>query len=207
MRKINKKELWSFIGFIAVFVLSSYFSVKYSSELKGIISLNGYWGMLAYLALEISSIVVLPLTTLPLLPVAVVLWGSFIAGVLSVIGWMIGSFLAFKIARKYGKPLVSRLIKIEHIERLEKIIPPDHIFWVIVMLRMSLPVDILSYALGLLSNISIKTYMLVTFIGIVPFAFIFSYSVNLPAWYQIITMGFSLGIVFWGYRRIKDKKN
>ncbi|MCK6462646.1 MAG: VTT domain-containing protein [Candidatus Pacebacteria bacterium] len=205
MRKINKKELAAFAGLIAVFVFSSYFSLKYSKELKELVYLQGIWGMLAYVALEVASIVILPLTTLPLLPVAVVFWGSLVAGILSVTGWMIGGFLAFKIARRYGKPVVSKLVNHDRIERIEKMIPTEHVFWVIVFLRMSLPVDILSYVLGLFGNISLRTYILATFIGIVPFAFIYSYSVNLPTWYQIITMGFSLGVVFLGYNRGRSK--
>lgn len=207
MRKLNKKELWGFIGLVIIFILSSYFSLKYSAGLKEIVSLQGFWGMAAYVALEISSIVVLPLTTLPLLPVAVVLWGSLVAGALSVFGWMIGGFLAFKIARKYGKPFVAKIMDIKQIERLEKVIPQEHVFWVIVVLRMSLPVDVLSYALGLFSSVSLRAYMLATFIGITPFAFIFSYSVSLPVWYQLITIGFSLGLVFWGYNKIKKKRD
>jgi len=38
------------------------------------------------------------------------------------------------------------------------------------LLRMVLPVDILSYALGLFSNISFIRYMLATIIGVTPFS-------------------------------------
>lgn len=204
---MTNKEIGAFVGVIAVFAVSSYFSFRYAEELKGLVQLRGIFGMAAYVALEVSSIVIMPITTLPLLPVAVVLWGSFLAGVLSIIGWMIGGFIAFKLARKYGKQFVLRFVKIQEIERIEKSIPPGKVFWAIVILRMSLPVDLLSYALGLFTNISLKSYMIATFIGIAPFAFIFSYSAALPVWYQTAVIGISLGVVYWGYRRIRPKNS
>ena len=40
---------------------------------------------------------------------------------------------------------------------------------------MIIPVDVLSYAVGFVSSISVFKYTLATFIGIMPFSFIFAY--------------------------------
>ncbi len=40
---------------------------------------------------------------------------------------------------------------------------------------MVLPVDMSSYAIGLLSTVSFRDYCLATAIGIVPFSFVFAY--------------------------------
>ena len=50
---------------------------------------------------------------------------------------------------------------------------------------MVLPVDILSYALGLFTTIKTWKYILATFIGVIPFAFIFSYAGMVNIYYQI----------------------
>ena len=49
-------------------------------------------------------------------------------------------------------------------------------FMSVVLLRMVLPVDVLSYALGFFSDISLWRYTTATIIGIAPFAFIFAYA-------------------------------
>jgi len=49
-------------------------------------------------------------------------------------------------------------------------------FWWIVLLRAIIPVDALSYAIGLFSRVSLWKYSLATFIGMVPMAFIISYA-------------------------------
>jgi len=57
---------------------------------------------------------------------------------------------------------------------------------------MGIPVDILSYAVGLFTDIHAITYFWATLVGIVPFAFIFSYAGMFP-WYLQIS-AFIIGI-------------
>lgn len=199
--KYEKKEIISFVIIAIAFIASSYFSLRYSAFLKEVIEFNGLFGMAIYVLLEITSIVVVPITTFPLLPIAVVLWGSFLAAILNIIGWMIGAAIAFWLARKYGKPFISRFIKTKQISRLEKLVPEKNIFWSIVILRMSTPTDILSYVLGLFTGIPMNIYLLATFFGLIPFAFIFAYSVNLPIWYQLAAVAISAALIYYGYKK------
>ena len=62
------------------------------------------------------------------------------------------------------------------LDRMERAIPADIGFAGIVVLRMFLPVDVTSFALGLLRKLSFKTYALASLIGILPFAFVWSYA-------------------------------
>ncbi|EKD58478.1 MAG: hypothetical protein ACD_56C00116G0011 [uncultured bacterium] len=137
---------------------------------------NLAWGVIVYISLEIVSIVVVPVTTIVLVPLAVDFFGPFLAAIYSIIGWLMGGALAFLIARHFGRPIVKKLFNIKEIEKYRKYISEDIGFWTVVLLRLLLPVDILSYALGLFSIISFRRYMLATLIGITPFAFIFSYT-------------------------------
>ena len=72
------------------------------------------------------------------------------------------------------------------IEKFERLIPEENIFWSIVFFRMAIPVDILSYLLGLFSHIKFRTYALATVIGVIPFAFVFAYAGTLQLRYQIL---------------------
>lgn len=134
------------------------------------------WGVLVYILLEIASIVVVPVATIVLIPLAVEFFGPFMTAVYGIIGWGAGGAIAFLIARYLGRPIVEKLFDIKEINKYSKYISKDISFWSVVILRLLMPVDILSYALGLFSLLSFRRYMLATLIGITPFAFIFSYT-------------------------------
>jgi len=79
--------------------------------------------------------------------------------------------------------------------------PHQNLFWSVVLLRMALPVDVLSYGIGLFSKMSFSTYFWATLIGVVPFSFIYAYVGSLPVWYQVAILGvggavFVSGLVF-----------
>ena len=112
--------------------------------------------------------------------------GWMLTGILNIVGWMIGSWIAFIIARKYGVKLVKKFISIEKTHEIENKIPKEHLFWSVVLLRVIIPIDILSYALGLFTKMSTRSYLLATLIGITPFAFIWAYLGGFPFKYQAI---------------------
>lgn len=166
---------------------------------------NNFLGMIIYVIISIIAIVIAPVSALPLMPVASNLWNPPIAAILSIIGWTIGSLIAFIISRKYGINLIKRFIPLNKIYKLEKIIPKENIFWSVVFLRITIPVDILSYALGLFSKMKTREYLLATIIGITPFAFIFAYLGKMPFQYQILALILALITILIGIISRKNK--
>ena len=201
-------KLKSFIEIIIVIILFVFFSWLVQSNLgffKNLLEGN-FSGMLIYVFVVIVSIVIAPISTIPLLPIASNLWGVFAAATLSIFGWTIGAFIVFIISRKYGVPLVRKFVSLKNIYRIENKIPKENVFWTVVFLRMVIPVDILSYTLGLFSKIDLKTYMLATFIGIIPLAFVFAYVGKMPFIYQVIVFLIT-GIIILSGLIIKNRKN
>lgn len=172
---------------------------------------KGILSMLIYVFIVIVAIVIAPISAMPLLSIASNLWGWILAAILSIVGWTIGALIAFEIARKYGVPLVNKFVSLKKIEQVERRIPKQNIFWSIVFLRMVIPVDILSYALGLFSEISRNKYFLATLIGVSPFAFVFAYAGEMPFYYQIIAFSIALmiflaGLFFTKNMSVKQEK-
>ena len=197
--KISKKEIIAVI-FLAIFLALAFFTTRYYSDLvREATDKTGIWGALLYVAITVLAVVVAPISTLPLVIVAVSAWGNFIAAVLSIIGWTLGAVIAFILARVFGRPLVARLVNLERVRAIENKIPQKNFFWSVVFLRMVLPVDILSYGLGLFSNMKFLPYLTSTIIGVIPFAFIFSYSTKLPVFYQILVISFAFVIAALGF--------
>lgn len=160
------------IFLFAFFILSSDDVVScLQDQLHG-----GLVGYGAYVLALILAVVLAPITVLPLIPAAAGIFGPFVTGVLSVAGWTIGAGIAFLIARYAGRPILSFFASLEDIEKLEAKFPQKDTFLGLVLLRMIVPVDILSYAVGLLSSMPLSTYLYATALGVAPFSFVFAYA-------------------------------
>lgn len=143
--------------------------------LQQFITDNSVLSISIFIFLMFISTVFVPITVLPLVPFVAILLGYFDTMIYSIIGWTLGSIVAFLIARHMGKPILFKFIKEEYLIKYHKYVPENISFWWVVFLRMMIPVDILSYAVGLITNMSLWKYTLATIIGITPFSFIFSY--------------------------------
>ena len=200
--KIEKNKIKAIIPvaiIAALFIVSAFYSQKYGEEAKIFVERGGVFGMVAYVVIAIVATVAAPISAAPLIPIAANTWGVAITAVLSILGWTIGSLAAFAIGRKYGLPLAQKFISVHSLEKLHKHIPQERIFWSVVLLRIMIPVDLLSYALGIFGVLGWKKYTLATIIGISPFAFIFAYLGTLPVSYQLFSITAGILLIFIVY--------
>ena len=198
----DKSNLIKSLLLISLFVLAVFVSTVYQKEIATYLDF-GYWGMLIYVLLATSSTVLDPVNTLPLIPVATALWGGLISALLSITAWTLGAIIAFIIARRLGKPFIEKRFDLNQIARYEKLLGDEYVFWNIVALRIMIPVDILSYAIGLFTSVKLSTYSLATLIGVSPFAFLLAYSATFPLILQIGVGALVLVTAYLGYKRIQ----
>ena len=185
---MSSEKTKAFFGFLIImgfFVLSSYL-VKTNIEFVQSLIKNNFLGVVIYIIITIIAVVIAPISMMPLIPIASNLWGWFNAGLINILGWSIGSFIVFFICRKYGVNLIKKFISLESLNKFESKIPKENLFIDIILLRMIFPVDILSYILSLFSKVNFNIYSTATIIGLIPFAFIFSYLGTVKTLYQII---------------------
>ena len=179
------KNAWG-IGVVTVLFVAMSGLVQYiRADLVMLAAGTGWYGMLFYVILTATAVVAAPVSTVPLMPLATGLWGAFATAALSIAGWTFGAAVAFVIARRYGQPFVGRMVPLAKLEGFERRLPRKNLFMTVVVMRMVLPVDFLSYALGLFSRMPLGEYVLATFLGVAPFAFVFAYAVELPVVYQV----------------------
>lgn len=172
---MRRTGLVGILVFIAVVALGLWEWRWDSSALEAWIEEYPRLGATLYVAVLAGSIVLLPLSSLPLLPFAARLYGVWTTALLSAAGWWLGALIAFQVAR-LGRRYLERVTSMEVIDRFERTIPRDLNFLGIVILRMIFPVDMVSFALGLLKQLSFMTYAAASLIGILPFAFVWSYA-------------------------------
>jgi len=197
-KNIKIKDILLFVFFIVFFFLISLLSLRYGAWAQELIDSRNFLNVAVYILFLIVADVVAPISSLPILPIAVSVWGSFWAAIITLVGWIIAAIISFWLARRFGRPLVAKVINLEKAEKLAAFIPEKNLFWVIVILRIFFPVEIFNYALGLFTKVNFWSYFWGTLVGIIPFGFLFAYGVGFPIQYQLAA-GFValLGFLFF----------
>ena len=189
------KSILELLVIIIIFAVVTYFVKSNLEFFQNLIGKN-IWGLIIYVLIIILASVVVPISSIPLIPIVSNVWGWQITGAVSVFGWTLGAIAIFIISRKYGKKIVKRIISLETLQKIEKIIPKENQIILIIFLRLIIPVDLLSYALGLFSKIKFWPYTIATFIGVIPFAFALAYLGTVSLKMQAISfIAFTLFII------------
>jgi uncharacterized membrane protein YdjX (TVP38/TMEM64 family) len=183
--------------FVAVlFILFSHLGAIWANSLNDSL-MSGTEGMIGYVGITVLAIIIAPVSTIPLLPIATYMWGPLTTALLSILGWTIGAQIAFWLARLFGKKFIHKISSMQRLKQIEQKLPQSHVFWSLVFLRIGLPVDILSYALGLFTHVHGRTYFFATLLGVTPFAFIFSYAGMFPWYAQGTAVLLGISIFFY----------
>lgn len=186
MDKEKIKSIIEIVFIVALFILCSYIVQVNLDFIKQYLDF-GIVGMILFVVILALSVIIAPISSVPLFPLASGLWGVFIAGALGTIGWTIGAVVAFFLARKYGVSLVKRFVPMKNIYHFQDKVPEKNVFWTVVLIRVVSPIDI-SYLMGLFSKMRLSHFALATFIGLIPFTFMTAYIGTASSFYQLIFM-------------------
>lgn len=204
MKKNKIKKIFPLIAIAAFFILISYFSTTYSDSLKSVIEeYPDILAILIYVLGLIISTILGPISLLPILPLAITLWGSIITVILTTIGYTIGAMIAFSLSKKYGRDLVEKLVDLKQLNWIEEKIPKKNLFAAVVGFRIIIPFDFVSYALGLFTNMKLLPFTMATFIGSLFSTLIIVYAIKLPTWIQISFVVLVVILLILGYFRTR----
>ena len=192
----GRKEYLSLAVVIAMLVAAVWLARSHAEWLKEFIDHHAIQGVAVYIVLNIIDAVIAPGATLPLIPIAARAWGRVPAALVTTVGWTAGSLVAFYIARRWGAPIVKKLTSMERVKRLRPYVP-KHPFWSVVLLRLVVPMDVISYVLGLFTEMTWPRYTLATALGLTPSAFILTFIGKTPRAYDIIMFGIGGAVLGW----------
>jgi uncharacterized membrane protein YdjX (TVP38/TMEM64 family) len=206
------------IFFFCTFLFASGFEVG-SKELRwppvslpGAIEFIRHSGSLGILA-SIGLMVIHSFVPFPAELVAIangMIYGSFWGTVITWVGAMLGAFLAFGLARRYGRPFVGRILSRKNAQRLDDWVT-QHGTGALFVSRF-IPVisfNLINYAAGLL-RISCSTFAWTTGVGILPVTILMVvmgeqfHSLPLLVWVPILCGGMILW--FLGQRFVESRK-
>ncbi len=146
------------------------------AELLAFVAEHRFVGAVLFALLMCGATVLAPIALLPLVPLIAPVLGPFTTAIACIIGWTVGAVIAFLIARYGGRPLVAQYIPLATLSAYEARIPENAHPLFLIFLRMMIPVDVLSYVLGLVSTVTLFEYTYTTLIGVSWFSFVFAYS-------------------------------
>ncbi|HNP60381.1 MAG TPA: TVP38/TMEM64 family protein [Nitrospirales bacterium] len=120
-----------------------------------------------FMGLMALAVIISPIPSLPLDIAAGAVFGPLLGAMYAVIGAEVGAITSFYIGRAVGREVLTRLLHI-NIAFCEKC--SDRHLAIFVFLSRLIPIfsfDLISYGAGL-TNMSIRVFALVTFLGMIP---------------------------------------
>ncbi len=209
LRGITKKEIIGGTAVAVLFLLGSYGSARFSDILQKYIGEGGVYGMTAYVV-SIAVIALVPLaTTLPLVPIAVTVWGNIVASLLTILAWIVSASVAFYLARRFGRRIVTRYIPMEHIQNFHNLVPRGNLLTAVFLFGLfGAPIDLLSYVIGMFTKLEYRSFITMFVLGLIPFIVFLTYTVTLSFVYQTYIVGCMVLVWLFFYAKLKnDGKN
>lgn len=157
----------------------------------------GWFGPAALIAINAIQIVVAPIPGYVMQIAAGFLYGPWWGGLYSNLGLLIGSGLAFWLARRFGRPLAARFVGADRLDRWERVThSTSTLVWFILLLG---PTGDLPYFLAGLARVSYIKILAITLLVRVPSTFVAAAAgagaVTLNWWQLGLIFGGLLGIL------------
>jgi len=196
---VTHSHLWPSVGAaswaVALFVAGLWLAREYAEPIREVVSANSVAGVVVFVVTSIVAVLVPLLTNLPLVPIAVLAWGPWWTALMLLSGWVVGATLSFALGRHARGWIVRHLPSVTRHADIDRLIHPRHRMGSLIMLRMTFPVDVLSYALGLFSPATSAADVAVSSaVGAAPFALLFAFVPALSTPMQLIVFGASTAV-------------
>lgn len=198
--KLSWSELWpslrAGVGVVLLFAAGLWTARQYADPIGTVLATHSTLGIAVFLVSSAVAVLLPMLTNLPLLPLAVLAWGPGWSALILLLGWVLGAGLSFMLGRHAQAAILRRFPSVRRHAEIDRLIHPQHRLLSLVMLRMTFPVDVLSYALGMFSrSTTLIENLISTALGGAPFAVLFALFPTLSDGAQWAVFGGSL-VVF-----------
>lgn len=196
-RALSWSELWPSVraglGVVLLFAAGLWLTRHYAEPIASALADHSALGIGVFFVSSAVAVLMPMLTNLPLVPLAVLAWGPWASGLILLLGWVTGAGLSFVLGRHARDTILRRFPSVQRHAEIDRLIHPQHRLLSLVMLRMTFPVDVLSYALGLFSrSTTLGENLISTALGGAPFALLFALFPTLSGNAQWLVFGGSL---------------
>ena len=167
--------------------------IKSVDEFRQYISSFGFWAILIYLVCQILQVAILPIPAMVIVGSGVLMFGPLLASILSCIGVIIGSLIAFFVGKIFGYKVVKWLVGKESLDKcLNFIKGKDKIFFTFMFLFPFFPDDLLCFVAGITTMTPLYFAIMISIVRIIT-VFLSCYSIN----NSLIPYNTWWGILLW----------
>lgn len=146
---------------------------------------NHGWGWIFFYVLYSVAIIACPITLFPI--VGGVLFNFWIAFPLNVLATIVGSFLAFKLARFLGQETLEKMFK-GRFDTLNTSAKSIGFWWVVGIRWIGFPPFIIANVAFGISRVKTKDFIIGTLVGILPWLAFLTYAAN-SLWETVLVSG------------------
>jgi uncharacterized membrane protein YdjX (TVP38/TMEM64 family) len=140
-----------------------------ANSLLGFVRGFGAWSVPVFLVIQASQVVAGPVPAGPVIAAGSALFGFWEGLALSMVGIVVGSVCAFALGRRFGSPLLRRLVGEEALAKHRKSQKDSDGWWLLMVLLLPVPAGgDAACALAGLSSISLRRFVLVVTVGRLP---------------------------------------
>ncbi|MEZ5659169.1 MAG: hypothetical protein R3E83_11745 [Burkholderiaceae bacterium] len=197
------------LGVVALFALAIWLTRHYESAVHDILAGHALAGIALFFLTSVIAVLAPMASNLALVPAFVLVWGPWWTALVLLAGWIVGAALSFSLGRRARALILRHFPSARRHAGIDRLIHPRHRMASLILLRMTFPVDVLSYALGLFSaRTTVLENALSTAVGAAPFALLFSILPALSGTTQLVVFVVSallfVAYAFWIMNRRVD---
>lgn len=210
------KRDWSRLGFVILGVVLVAMGYRYRSlwamfgeqeRVRQWVEGFGAWGPLVSIALNVAQVVLAPIPGQVIGLVNGYLYGLWAGLAYSLAGVSLGSALAMGLARRFGRPLVERLVPPEQLARWDRrAAGQGALFFLAVFLLPFLPDDVACFLIGLSPLPLLRMFLLATAARL-PGQFVAcwmgAYATRIPLWAWAASLGLAAAVGWAATRAVE----
>jgi uncharacterized membrane protein YdjX (TVP38/TMEM64 family) len=152
----------------------------------------GAWAPLVGIVLNAAQVIAAPIPGQVIGLANGYLFGAWLGTLYSLIGVMLGTGIVLALTRKWGRPVVVRLVRGEQLQKLDRLVARrGALFFFLIFLLPFLPDDLTCFAIGL-TDLPLGQMLVLIALGRLPGLFVASWlganatNLSLPAWIALI---------------------
>ncbi len=201
---VTNGVIWTIVIVVAIigyWEFSKKFTVFINpDELKNLILSFGSYSIIAFIVLQMIQVIIFFIPGEVVQVAGGYIFGPIIGGIASAVGIILGSIVAYFIAKLFGKKYINRLIEKNNLTKMQKILDAgsNNIVIFIIYFIPGIPKDILVYVAGI-SNVTLADFIIYSSAGRLPWIItsaMFGHGIHSENYLSMIIIGLISGVLF-----------
>jgi len=171
----NKKKNFFYAAiFIAVILVLVYFGRYFkaiftsSDSIRDWVFHFGAWAPVVTMLVEAMQVVIAPLHNFFVNFAAGYIFGPWLGGLYSYVGWIVGAIAAFWLCRSLGRGFVRLFVKEDKLHQFDTVMERGQHMIFMLFLLPGPPDDFLVYLIGLTKGVSFRSFLTMILISKIP---------------------------------------